>query len=127
MRIKDAMSTAIVSIGPEHTLRQAAELMSSRRVGSAVVLDPDSEGHGILTERDILNCVGNGLDLDSEKAFAHVTLDLVYGDPYWSLREAAQVMVRGGFRHLVVVGDHHVEGVLSVRDIVRVWSSGLEG
>ncbi|HIV57125.1 MAG TPA: CBS domain-containing protein [Candidatus Stackebrandtia faecavium] len=125
MRIKDAMSTAVVSVGPNHTLRQAAELMSSRHVGAAVVIDPESAGHGILTERDILHCAAKGLDLDAETVVGHLTSDLVYGDPEWGLREAAHVMVRGGFRHLVVVGDEQVEGVLSVRDIVRVWSSGL--
>src|SRR5207237_3664407 len=55
--VRDAMSTVVLTIGPAHTLRQAAALMSARRVGAAVVHDPDAGGIGILTERDILNAV----------------------------------------------------------------------
>lgn len=58
MLVRDAMSTVVLTIGPAHTLRQAARLMSARRVGAAIVLDPDTSGLGILTERDILNSVG---------------------------------------------------------------------
>jgi len=124
MRVQDAMSQAVLVVGPEHTLRQAAAQMTQRRVGSAVVLDPDAEGLGILTERDILYAIGRGLDPDTERAAAYLTWDVVYANPDWTLDQAAAAMVRGGFRHLVVLadGDGDVLGVISVRDIVRVWS-----
>src|SRR5919202_194011 len=67
MQVRDAMSKAVVTVGPDHTLRQAAQLMSTRRTGSAIVVDPDSEGVGIITERDILNAIGSGLDPDTER------------------------------------------------------------
>jgi len=124
MRVQDAMSQAVLVVGPEHTLRQVAAQMTQRRVGSAVVLDPDAEGLGILTERDILYAIGRGLDPDTERAAGHLTWDVVYANPDWTLDQAAAAMVRGGFRHLVVLadGDGDVLGVISVRDIVRVWS-----
>lgn len=123
MQVKDAMSTAVLSIGPAHTLRQAAVLMSQRRVGAAVVVDPEADGHGILTERDIMDAVGAGLDPDVARVSGHLTRDLVFAHPSWTLQEAAAAMVRGGFRHLVVIDDHEVIGVLSVRDVVRVWTN----
>ena len=118
------MSQTVLVVGPEHTLRQVAVLMTQRRVGSAVVHDPDSEGIGIMTERDILRAIGLGMDPDTERAAAHLTWDVVYANADWTLEEAAAAMVRGGFRHLVVLaeGDGEVLGVISVRDIVRVWS-----
>jgi signal-transduction protein with cAMP-binding, CBS, and nucleotidyltransferase domain len=122
MRVQDAMSQAVLVVGPEHTLRQVAVQMTQRRVGSAVVLDPDSEGIGIMTERDILHALGLGLDPDSERASAHLTWDVVYASPDWTLEDAAAAMVRGGFRHLVVLSDGDVLGVISVRDIMRVWT-----
>src|SRR3569833_3565640 len=115
------MSKAVVEVGPDHTLRQAAQLMSSHRVGSAIVTDPDGPGVGIITERDILNAIGAGLDPDEAKAGAHITWDVVYAGPNWTLEEAAAAMVRGGFRHLVVMGDEGVQGVVSVRGVIRVW------
>lgn len=121
MLVHEAMSNAVLQVGPGHTLRQAAELMSERKVGSAVVLDPDSEGLGIITERDILNALGRGLDPDTEQTAEHITWDVVYAAPTWTIEEAAQAMVRGGFRHLVVMESGDVQGVISVRDILRCW------
>ena len=124
MRVHDAMSTVVLTIGPDHTLREAARQMSARKVGAAVVLDPDGHGVGILTERDLLHALGAGQDPDVERAGEHLTSDLVFASPDWTLDQAAAAMVRGGFRHLVVLadGDGDVLGVISVRDIVRVWS-----
>ncbi|MFB9234521.1 cyclic nucleotide-binding/CBS domain-containing protein [Plantactinospora siamensis] len=123
MQVREAMSKQVLVVGPEHTLRQAARMMSERRVGSAVVIDPESEGVGILTERDVLYALGAGLDCDVERTGAHLTWDVVYAGPDWTVEEAAAAMARGGFRHLVVLSDGEVLGVISVRDIVRVWTS----
>ncbi|MFD7920173.1 cyclic nucleotide-binding/CBS domain-containing protein [Streptomyces sp. NPDC059740] len=120
--VRDAMSTVVLTIGPAHTLRQAARLMSARRVGSAVVLDPDTCGIGILTERDILNSLGAGQDPDRETAAAHTTTDVVFAAPGWTLRQASEAMVRGGFRHLIVLDGGGPVGVVSVRDIIRCRS-----
>ena len=122
MHVRDAMTKPVLVVGPEHTVRQVAQLMTARRVGSAIVVDPDSSGVGILTERDILYAIGRGLDPDSERVTNHLTWDVVYAGPTWTLDEAAAAMLRGGFRHLVVMDDDEVLGVISVRDIIRVWS-----
>jgi CBS domain-containing protein len=122
MQVRDGMSEMVLTIGPGHSLRDAARLMTERGVGAAVVLDPDAQGPGILTERDILTSVGRGQDLDQERVGDHLTGDVVYAAPDWSLEEAAVAMVRGGFRHLIVLDAGGAIGVLSVRDVVRVWT-----
>jgi CBS domain-containing protein len=121
MRVRDAMTKPVLTVGPDHTLRQVAERMAAGRVGSAIVMDPDSQGIGILTERDVLNAVGAGLDPDTERVGAHLTREVVYAGPDWTLPDAATAMARGGFRHLVVMDGADVLGVISVRDIMRVW------
>jgi CBS domain-containing protein len=123
MRVSEGMTPTILSVGPGHTLRAAARLMSERGVGAAVVLDPDGHGPAILTERDILHSLGAGQDPDTEPVAGHVTSEVVYAAPDWSLEEAAAAMVRGGFRHLIVVEGGETVGILSVRDIVRCWTS----
>ena len=117
------MSQEVLTIGPAHTLREAARMMAARRVGAAVVVDREHAGVGILTERDILNSVAAGESPDTEIAAQHCTQDLVFAAGDWTLEDAAAAMVRGGFRHLVVVGGQDVVGLLSMRDIVRVWST----
>jgi CBS domain-containing protein len=123
MQVRDGMSTVVLTIGPGHTLRAAARLMAERRVGAAVVMDPDQAGPGILTERDILRSIGGGQDPDIELVGEHLTSDVVFAAPDWSLEDAASAMVEGGFRHLIVTDAGEVAGVLSVRDIVRCWTS----
>lgn len=98
-------------------------MMAARKVGAAVVADPDDAGVGIITERDILNSLAAGENPDTELVERHCTGDLVFAARAWTLDEAAHAMVRGGFRHLVVVERHEVVGLLSMRDIVRCWSA----
>ncbi len=122
MQVREGMSTEVLTIGPDHTLREASRAMANRRVGAAVVHDTDGEGVAILTERDVLASIGMGQDPDTEHVRDHLTGDLVYAAPTWTLEQAADAMVRGGFRHLVVLDQGEVAGILSVRDIVRCWS-----
>lgn len=122
MQVRDGMSRIVLSVGPGHTLREAARLMTERNVGAAVVVDPESQGVGIFTERDLLDSLGAGEDPDAEKVSNHLTSSLVYAAPDWSLEEAAVAMIRGGFRHLVVLEGGEVTGVVSMRDIVRCWT-----
>jgi CBS domain-containing protein len=116
------MTKVVLSVGPAHTLREAARLMSAKRVGAAVVIDSSQPGIGILTERDILDSVGAGQDPDAEMVADHRTSDIVFASPDWTLEQAASAMTRGNFRHLVVVDSQGVTGLLSMRDIVRCWS-----
>jgi CBS domain-containing protein len=122
MQVRDGMSAVILTVGPDHTLRQAAKLMSKRNVGAAVVLDPEGEGPGIITERDILHSIAADQDCAAERVADHLTANLVFATPEWSLEEAAVAMIRGGFRHLVVIDGGEPAGVLSVRDVVRCWT-----
>jgi CBS domain-containing protein len=123
MRVHEGMTDTVLTIGPEHTLREAAAAMSQRKVGAAVVLDPDAPGPGVITERDILLSVGAGEDPSKELVANHLTAKLTFASPDWSLERAASTMVRGGFRHLVVVDGAELVGMLSMRDIVRCWTT----
>ncbi|MBV8946838.1 MAG: CBS domain-containing protein [Solirubrobacterales bacterium] len=122
MQVREGMSETVLTIGPRHTLRDAAAAMLRRNVGAAVVLDPEAPGPGVITERDILKAIGSGDDPDRELVSDHLTSDLTFASPNWSLERAAAAMVRGGFRHLVVVDGGELAGVLSMRDIVRCWT-----
>jgi CBS domain-containing protein len=117
------MNPIVVTVGPEHTLREAARRMTARGVGAAVVIDNEQPGPGIITERDILHSNGVGQTIDAELVREHLTSQLVYAAADWSLEQAADEMVRGGFRHVIVMDGSEVVGILSMRDIVRCWTT----
>src|SRR5436190_23544180 len=122
MQVREGMSSVVLTVGPGHTLREAARLMAQRGIGAAVVLDPEQPGPGIITERDLLDSIGAGQSVDEERVANHLSSNLTFASPEWSLERAAEAMVRGSFRHLVVVDDGEIAGVLSMRDIVRCWT-----
>ena len=121
MQVEEGMSGVVLTINPGHSLRDAARAMAERNVGAAVVLDPEQPGPGIVTERDVLRSIAAGQSPDSEKVSDHLSDKLTFATRDWSLERAAEAMVRGGFRHLIVVDGGDMVGVLSMRDIVRCW------
>lgn len=123
MQVRDAMTDVVLTVGPEHSLRETASRMCARGVGAAVVSDEEQAGPCIITERDILRSVAADQSPDEERVRAHLTAELVFASPDWSLEQAASEMVRGGFRHIVVVDGGDVVGILSMRDIVRCWTA----
>ena len=123
MQVSAGMSDVVLTVNPGHSLRDAARAMAARAVGAAVVIDLEQPGPGIITERDMLHSIGRGEDPDTERVADHLSAGLVFAAPDWSLERAAEAMVRGGFRHLVVVDGGQMTGILSMRDIVRCWVS----
>ena len=121
MQVQDGMSRVVLTVGPSHTLREAAQAMKERKTGAAIVIDPDQPGPGIMTERDLMESIGMGQDPDEERVGDHLSPRPTFASPEWSLERAAEAMVKGKFRHLVVVDGGELVGVLSMRDIVRCW------
>ena len=122
MEVREGMTTDVVTVTPDQTLGQAARCMAERNCGSVVVLDPEELAPGILTERDLLRAVAAGRSPEHERVVDHVTLDVTFAEPDWSLERAARAMIRGGFRHLIVLEDRQPVGIVSMRDIVRRWA-----
>lgn len=123
MQVKEGMSPVVLAVGPGHTLREAASKMAEKKTGAALVLDEESPAPRIITERDVLLSVGSGEDPDTERVADHMSDSVIAAAPDWSLERAASEMSRRGIRHLVVYDGPELVGVLSMRDIVRVWTT----
>jgi len=117
------MSSVVLTVGTGHTLREAARRMADKKVGAAVVLDEDAPGPGILSERDLLLSIGRGEDPDKELVGDHMSDSPITAAPDWSLERAAVEMSRRHVRHLIIVDGGEIVGILSMRDIVRCWTS----
>src|ERR671922_504170 len=123
MEVREGMSNVVLTVGPGHTLRDAAARMVEKGVGAAVVIDEETPGPRVISERDILNSLGRGEDPDSERVGDHMSDTVIAAAPDWSLERAAMEMAKRHIRHLVVVERGELVGILSMRDIVRVWTS----
>jgi CBS domain-containing protein len=121
VKVREAMTEDVFTIPPNLSLREAAEFMVEHKIGAAVIIDPEQPGPGIVTERDIVRSLGSGEDPDKELICDHLTSNATFADADWSLEEAADAMARGGFRHLVVINDGELVGIISMRDIIHVW------
>jgi signal-transduction protein with cAMP-binding, CBS, and nucleotidyltransferase domain len=117
------MSGVVLTIGPSHRLREAAQKMTERGVGAAIVIDDEAPGPRIISERDVLNSVGRGEDPDAETVSDHMSETVITAAPDWSLERAAAEMSKRHIRHLVIVDNGEAVGVLSMRDIMRCWTS----
>ena len=81
MEVRQGMSPTVLTVGPSHSLRDAAKAMAEKQVGAAVVIDPEQPGPGILTERDLLDSIGAGQSPDQEKVADHLSSNLTFAEP----------------------------------------------
>jgi CBS domain-containing protein len=123
MYVHDGMNKIVVTVGPAHTLRDAARRMTDRHVGAAVVTGAEQPAPAIITERDLLRSIGAGQDPDVELVGDHLSAQLLYTAADWSLERAAEQMIAAGCRHVVVLDGSEIVGILSMRDIVRCWTT----
>lgn len=123
MRVSVGMSSVVLRVGPDLTLRRASELMTEKRVGAAIVEDESWPVPRIITERDMLRAIGGGGDPDRERVSDHMSESVITASPEWSLERAAMEMNRRKIRHLAVYREGELVGILSMRDILRAWTS----
>jgi CBS domain-containing protein len=116
-RLGDVITGKVFSVSPAQSVTEVAEVMVQGRVGSAVVIDGPWLV-GIFTERDALRAVASGSDLSAVPVKAWMTKDPVTVDADTDTEEAAAIMATHGFRHLPVVDDEKVIGVVSLRDVL---------
>ncbi len=115
-KLRDLMNTSVVSAAPDCAVAEAAARMVAARVGSAVIMQGAFLA-GILTERDVLRAAASGEDLHESVVSEWMTPDPQSAGPDATAEEAAQIMLRGGFRHLPVVEGRQVCGVVSLREL----------
>ena len=115
---RNHMSRDLLTVEPGDRLGEVAQRMVERDVGAVLVLEGE-QLVGILTERDVLRAVADGLD-DATLVRDRMTPHPETLDADDTTEHAAVLMIHGGFRHLPVIEQGRVVGVLSIRDLMRV-------
>lgn len=116
-RIRDLMAGRPATIPPSATLRDAAQMLATNWFGALIVLGREVEG--ILTERDLVQALAAGADIDDERVRDHLTADLETVEVDTGVRAAGEVMLRNEIRHLVVVDRGRPVGIVSIRDVLE--------
>jgi signal-transduction protein with cAMP-binding, CBS, and nucleotidyltransferase domain len=116
----------VVTITTDQTLEEAARTMRDRGVTALAVIDVDSRNPGIITEADVGRAMAQDADPRRRTVRDYRTLDVIAATSDWTLERAARTMVTGHFRHLMVVEDRKVIGILSMTDIVAAWTRDAE-
>jgi len=116
MKVSEIMSKTMTVVEPEATLGEAATMMGERHVGSVVVCE-DDRLVGILTERDIVRALSREHDAPMRPVVEWMSKDPTTTKPDADVKEALRTMVDGGFRHLPVIDEGRVVGMVSIRDV----------
>ncbi len=122
MQVRDVMTEATITETPADKLRSAAERMWREQTGSLLIIT-DGRLTGIITERDVLRAVALGADPDRATVDEAMTIDVFTVPPGMPLHVAAREMAARWIRHLPVVENGHVLGVVSMRDVTGVFGA----
>jgi CBS domain-containing protein len=126
VQVQDVMTQATVTESREDSLRAAAELMWRQQTGSLLITE-DGRLAGILTERDVLRAIALGADPDRSSVDDVMTAEVFTVTPGMQLQEAARQMAARWIRHLPVVENDRLLGVVSMRDVTGVFAALAPG
>ncbi|MBI4405363.1 MAG: CBS domain-containing protein [Deltaproteobacteria bacterium] len=111
--------STVHTISPDATVADAVRTLVAKHIGSLVVCDRDGRVVGIITERDILRCVSRQTDLEATRVSERMSSYVVTVSPFDSLELAMGVMTERRIRHLPVIADGHMVGMISIGDLVK--------
>jgi len=120
MQVRDIMHTDVKVTSPEDTFEQVARALHEHEISSVVVMDGANLA-GIVTERDLVNLVSEGGDPKATKIGERMTRDLDTVGPRTDIAEAADHMARLKIRHLPVLEEGELVGIISIRDLTN-WA-----
>lgn len=120
MQVADIMKADVKSTTPDDTFVNVARLLHDNTISSVVVMDGDRLA-GIVTERDLVNLVAEGLDPQTTKVGDRMSTNLDTVEPRSDIAEAAEHMARLRIRHLPVVDKGKLVGIVSIRDLTN-WA-----
>lgn len=120
MTVASIMSRSVVTIEPTRTLADVAALLSERRIGAAVVTGVEGKLAGIISERDVVRAVArDGASALSLPVASCMTRNVVTCVPATLITQVMSIMTEGKFRHLPVLENDRLVGIVSIGDVVK--------
>jgi len=130
MQIKHILASKginTITIAPERSLRDAVGLLAKHNIGVLVVVNPAGEPVGILSERDLIRAVDRFEDVFKRRVDEIMTKNVIVGSPNDDLRSVVQTMSQKHFRHLPIMDQGKLAGIVSIVDIVKAQAEEYQG
>ncbi len=126
-RILASKGKAVITVDPGQSLQQAAQLLAEHRIGAVVVAGAGNTIAGILSERDIVRAVAQGGETAMQDRIAdHMTRRVVTCVAASPIQQVMEMMTAGKFRHVPVLLDGRLDGMISIGDVVKHRLAELE-
>jgi CBS domain-containing protein len=119
--------TNVVTVRPEQAVREAVALLAEYNVGALVVADSESRCVGIISERDIVRRAVSDEDVFSRPVRDVMTNEVIIGRPHHDLLPVAHTMIEKRIRHLPIVEDDKVVGIISIGDVLKAQRDEYQG
>ena len=117
----------VISVQPHRTLAEAIRTLSEKRIGAVIVMGANGALVGILSERDIIRALGElGAGALESAVSRSMTSKVVTCRPQTSVDELMEIMTTGRFRHVPVVENGRVTGIVSIGDVVKHRVAAIE-
>ena len=130
MKVSTILSTKrqrLITINPDQTLQEAAVLLAKHNIGALIVVDAAVSPVGILSERDIVRQLGQSDNVSSEIVGNVMTSDIITGLPDDDLLSVANTMTERRFRHLPIMRDNQLIGMISIGDVMKAQRDAYRG
>jgi len=116
----------VITVAPQCSVEEAAAILARKRIGTVIVSENGETLDGILSERDIIGCLGaQGLSCMKNPVSTLMTTKVVTCRPHDSAVDVLSKMTEGRFRHMPVVKGERLVGIISIGDVVKVRLSEL--
>ncbi len=130
MKVRNILATKggrVITIPPEEMVRQAVTLLVSHRIGAVVVADADGRLVGILSERDVMRAAADDEGVFGRPVGDIMTRDVIVGMPQDDVLAVAHTMLEKRFRHLPIVDEGRLIGIISIGDVLKTQRDAYQG
>ena len=130
MKVRNILATKggrVITIAPEETVRRAVALLVENRIGAVVVADAAGQLVGILSERDVMRAAAQDEGVFGQPVSAIMTREVVIGMPEDDVLAVAHTMLEKRFRHLPIVDEGRLIGIISIGDVLKTQRDAYQG
>lgn len=130
MKVSRVLATkgmGVITIGPEQTIREALALLTRHNIGALVVVDQERRPVGILSERDITRQLARDEAIFVHPVQQYMTSELITAMPQDDLASVANTMTEKHIRHLPIMDQGKLVGIVSIGDVVKAQRDAYQG